>query len=66
VREVMASLPREMAECLYLYEVEGFKSPDLAKVLGISPEAVRQRVARARKRFREAYRALEGSGHGSR
>ncbi|MBM3932749.1 MAG: sigma-70 family RNA polymerase sigma factor [SAR202 cluster bacterium] len=60
VARVMARMPGEMVQCLVLHEVEGFTSIEIAAVLGIRPEAVRQRIVRARKRFRELYVEMGG------
>ena len=58
VGRVMALLPVEMVQCLVLHEVEGMTSVEIAAILGMRPEAVRQRIVRARKRFRELYAEL--------
>jgi DNA-directed RNA polymerase specialized sigma24 family protein len=45
--------------CLILRLAEGFSSEETSQILGISPEAVRMRLSRARTMFKEAYRAVE-------
>jgi RNA polymerase sigma-70 factor (ECF subfamily) len=44
----LASLPADYREVLLLVGVEGFRPVDAAAVCGISPEALRQRLSRAR------------------
>lgn len=60
VSRVMSRLPVEMVQCLVLHEVEGMTSVEIAGILAIKPEAVRQRIVRARRRFRELYVELGG------
>ncbi len=62
VAQVIAQLPQGMLECLLLYEVEGLNSVELGDVLGISSQAVRQRLVRARRRFRQIYLSLSEEG----
>jgi DNA-directed RNA polymerase specialized sigma24 family protein len=42
--------------------VEGFSSEETAHILGISPEAVRMRLSRARQMFKQAYTVTEDGG----
>jgi RNA polymerase sigma-70 factor (ECF subfamily) len=44
----LAALPASYREVLLLVAVEGFRPMDAAEVCGISPEALRQRLSRAR------------------
>ena len=44
----LATLPASYREVLLLVGVEGFRPVDAAEVCGISPEALRQRLSRAR------------------
>lgn len=48
VNLAFARLPEAFREVLLLCSVEGMESPEAARVLGISPEAVRKRLSRAR------------------
>jgi RNA polymerase sigma-70 factor (ECF subfamily) len=52
----------EYAICLVLRLVEGFSSDETAQILGITPEAVRMRLSRARQMFKTAYTSLERGG----
>ena len=61
VERVMARLPRDAVQCLILYEIEGFTTAEVATILGVKADAVRQRIVRARKRFRKAYQCVMGS-----
>jgi len=56
----MARLPETLRLCLLLSVVGGLYSCEIARVLGLGEAAVRQRLSRARKRFRRLY--LEESG----
>jgi RNA polymerase sigma-70 factor, ECF subfamily len=60
VQQVMARLPRQYREVLYLFVVAGFQTEEIALLLGISGPAVRQRLYRAREAFRRVYGKEEG------
>jgi RNA polymerase sigma-70 factor (ECF subfamily) len=55
VRAVLESLSRADREVLYLFDVAGFKTDEIAVMLGVRGTAIRQRLSRARERFRVAY-----------
>jgi RNA polymerase sigma-70 factor (ECF subfamily) len=59
VKTALASMKPEYAMCLVLRLGEGFSSDETARILGISPEAVRMRLSRARQMFKAAYAAGE-------
>ena len=48
IEAALANLPADYREVLLLVGVEGFRPVDAAEVCGISPEALRQRLSRAR------------------
>ena len=48
IDEALAALPASHREALLLVAVEGMKPAEAAAVCGISPEAMRQRLSRAR------------------
>jgi RNA polymerase sigma-70 factor (ECF subfamily) len=48
IEEALASLPAAHREALLLVAVEGMKPAEAAAVCGITPEAMRQRLSRAR------------------
>ena len=58
----LASLALEEASCLLLNVVQGFSSAEIAQILGISPEACKKRLSRAKQRLRAAYLA-HAAGH---
>jgi RNA polymerase sigma factor (sigma-70 family) len=58
VRRTMARLPEVLRECLLLSIIGDFSTREIAIMLNVQEAAVRQRLARARKQFQEAY-ALE-------
>ncbi len=48
IEEALASLPAAQREALLLVAVEGMKAAEAAGICGIAPEAMRQRISRAR------------------
>lgn len=57
VRLIMAQLPPQYREVLYLFSIAGFKTDEIGAMLGIRGSAVRQRLYRAREQFRLLYGA---------
>ena len=57
VQSVMEQLSAADREVLYLFDVAGFKTDEIGAMLGIRGTAVRQRLSRARERFRQMYGA---------
>jgi RNA polymerase sigma-70 factor (ECF subfamily) len=57
VRTAMERLSRIDREVLYLFDIAGFKTDEIGQILGIRGSAVRQRLTRARERFRLLYGA---------
>jgi RNA polymerase sigma-70 factor (ECF subfamily) len=55
IEEALASLPLIFREAIVLCEVLGMDPSSAAGVVGISPNAFRVRLHRARRGFREAY-----------
>lgn len=67
LRDVFATLPPEMVALLLLSIVHGFSTVELAEITGISHEAAKKRLTRAKQRLRASYlarnpRAEETSG----
>jgi RNA polymerase sigma-70 factor (ECF subfamily) len=54
LEHALLRIPEPMREALLLVVVEGLSNDDAAEVLGLRPDAVRQRVSRARALLREA------------
>lgn len=52
LRAVMA-LPLAMREVVYLHYYEGYRTREIAQIVGATDETVRQRLTRARARLRE-------------
>jgi RNA polymerase sigma factor (sigma-70 family) len=48
IDEALAALPAAHREALLLVAVEGMKPAEAAAVCGVTPEAMRQRISRAR------------------
>jgi len=57
VQSVLERLSAVDREVLYLFDVAGFKTDEIGAMLGIRGSAVRQRLSRARERFRLLYGA---------
>lgn len=55
IRSVLDMLSPPDREVLYLFDVAGFKTDEIGAMLGIRATAVRQRLSRARERFRLLY-----------
>ncbi|HEX6484184.1 MAG TPA: RNA polymerase sigma factor [Ktedonobacteraceae bacterium] len=55
VQRTMAQLPERLRLCLHLSVVAGLSSHEIARALHLGEAAVRQRLARARKVFRQLY-----------
>ena len=66
VRETLAKLPPVHAACLLMHDSAGFKCAEIAEQQGISLDAAKQRLARARRAFIKAYKdsgSLEAPEH---
>ncbi len=55
VRRTMAQLPETLRSCLLLSIVAGLSSHEIARALDLGEAAVRQRLSRARRLFRQIY-----------
>lgn len=60
IQEALMAVPLQRRECLVLHYVEGLKYKEIAGIADATEEAVRKRVSRGSKEFREAYRRLSG------
>ena len=55
VQQVIEQLSPQDREVLYLFDVAGFKTDEIGAMLGVRGSAIRQRLSRARERFRVLY-----------
>jgi RNA polymerase sigma-70 factor (ECF subfamily) len=55
VREALEKLPPLDREVLYLFAIAGFKTDEIGTILGVRGTAIRQRLYRAREKFRMVY-----------
>lgn len=55
VEQAMNRLPPVDREVLYLFAVAGFKTDEIGLMLGVQGAAIRQRLYRAREKFRRVY-----------
>lgn len=58
---VLSHMPRPAATVFVLFELEGLALTEVAEVLSLGPEAVRQTLARARAEFKSIVAALAAS-----
>jgi len=58
--EALLKVPQDQRVCIVLHFVEGLKYREIAEIVGSSEEAVRKRVARGSKTFRQVYRIVLG------
>lgn len=64
LRAALARLPVSNAACLLLNVVQGFSAAEIAQIVGITPEASKKRLSRAKQRLRAAYFAEDPSQEG--
>jgi RNA polymerase sigma-70 factor (ECF subfamily) len=57
VQSVLEQLSPPDREVLYLFDIAGFKTDEIGEMLGVRGSAIRQRLSRARERFRAIYGA---------
>lgn len=62
VRLVLRKLPYKYRLCLVLRECQDLSCEEIGQVLGISRQAVKSLLFRAREEFRVVYRSLEAAG----
>jgi RNA polymerase sigma factor (sigma-70 family) len=58
IEAALAMLPPEDAVCLLLNALQGFTALEIGEIIGVSTEASKKRLTRAKRRLREAYTAL--------
>jgi RNA polymerase sigma-70 factor, ECF subfamily len=59
VRKILSTLPVEQSTALLLHSLEGYSYKEIAEIQGCSVTAVRSRLSRARKAFRDRYATTE-------
>lgn len=55
IHRIINTLPPLQHRILQLKDIEGYETDEIAELMGIAPEAVRNNLSRARKRVRELY-----------
>lgn len=55
VLEALLEVPEKFREPLNLHYIEGFKTNEIAEIMGISQSAVKMRLAKGRKLFEKIY-----------
>jgi RNA polymerase sigma factor (sigma-70 family) len=61
IQQVLDELSPNLRDALLLARLWGFPSKEVARILGISPSAARQRISRADEQFRALYQQLDGA-----
>ena len=59
IRRILATLPVEQSTALLLHSLEGYSYKEIAEIQSCTVTAVRSRLARARKAFRDRYATTE-------
>jgi len=59
VRQILSTLPVEQSTALLLHSLEGYSYKEIADIQNCSVTAVRSRLSRARKAFRDKYATTE-------
>ena len=62
VRSTLGKLPEKYRTVLLLHDDQGFNCQEIGKMMDISLEAAKKRLARAREMFRDAYERLDRGG----
>lgn len=65
VRVALASLADEDAACLLLNTLYGFVASEIAAILGLTPDAAKKRLSRAKQRLRAVYLAQNPQAPGA-
>ena len=52
--EAVMALPEMYRECIYLHYYEGYKTGEIAEMLGVPPSTLRNRMSEARRLLRKA------------
>ncbi len=58
IREAIGSLSDEQREVMLLHKYEGLSYKEIAEILGVTPESVKQRAYRAHMRLREILKPM--------
>lgn len=59
LRTALRKLSKQARQCVFLADICGFTTAEVAEILGVQPPAARARLSRARKRLRAALEAGE-------
>lgn len=65
LRQAILDLPGGYRECVVLKAMEGLSYQEIADAMGITVEAVRSRLARARQHLRQALESYLSAGNGN-
>ena len=59
IRDTLNKLPEKYRAVLLLHDYQGFKCREIGRMLNISLDTAKKRLARGREKFRDAYERLE-------
>ncbi|MFC1926866.1 RNA polymerase sigma factor [Chloroflexota bacterium] len=62
IHRTLKKIPEKYRAVLLLHDNQGFNCKEIGRILRISLEAAKKRLARAREMFRDAYQVVEGRG----
>jgi len=60
IRDALNKLPGKYRTVLLLHDYQGFKCPEIGRILNISLDAAKKRLARGREMFQDAYKSWRG------
>ena len=66
VAKAMARLSPKLREVLHLKDIEGYATPEIARMLGVEEDQVRTILSRARKGLRETIEKMDYGTNGGR
>ena len=55
IRSIVDTLPPLQAQVFRMKEIEGYENEELIKIIGCSPDSLRQNLSRARKKIKEEF-----------
>ena len=55
IRSIVDTLPPLQAQVFRMKDIEGYENEELLKIIGCTPDSLRQNLSRARKKIREEF-----------
>lgn len=66
IRRIISMLPATQQRVFKMKDLEGYATAEIVEATGLTPEAVRNNLSRARKRLRELYLSYNDTKHATR